>query len=268
MPMDKFIRFERNCVYHLGVAMLEQQAAGLISAGNIAVFSGPTTTDSLDRHSFLAAQNVVRRLRQGYTYVEIGSEVGGTLVPHLLDPTCQRVVSIDLRPDYQPDERGSQFSYVGHSTARMIETLRPLMPATSLAKLATFDADARQVSPAAIAGPADLVLIDGEHTVTAAFSDFMSLLPALSPNAVVLFHDANLVVDAIANIERLLQYECVPFTTYFLPSVVAAIALRGSQVTAGKTFGPIALDRGQFVSLSKRRLREDIAQAVAINAHH
>ena len=248
--------------------MLEQQAANLIAECNIGVFIGPTTTNGDDRRSFLAAQNVARQLHPGYTYVEIGSELGGTLVPHLLDPECRRIISIDLRPQSQPDQRGQRFYYPGATTVKMIETLRPLVPAASMEKLVTFDADARQVSASAIGSPVDLAMIDGEHTTTAAFSDFVSLLPSLSPDAVILFHDSNLVMESIINIERLLQYHCVPFDTYFLPQVVAAIALRGSMALARERFGQLALDRDEFVTQSKRMLFEEIARAVAAGLHY
>jgi hypothetical protein len=75
---------------------------------------------SSDRTSFPRVQRLVRTLQPGYAYLEVGSDFGGSLLPHLLDPACRVAVSVDRRPERQPDERGSDCHYVGNSTARML----------------------------------------------------------------------------------------------------------------------------------------------------
>src|SRR6516162_9870377 len=74
-----------------------------------------------DRTSFLRIQRLVRRLQPGYIYLEIGSDIGASLLPHLLDPSCAMAISIDSRPERQPDERGKDFYYPGNSTVRMLD---------------------------------------------------------------------------------------------------------------------------------------------------
>src|SRR5262245_58730815 len=66
-----------------------------------------------DRRSLLWIQNVVRLADPAYCYLEIGSELGGSLFPHLVDDRCRRVISVDLRVHSQPDERGVRYSYAG-----------------------------------------------------------------------------------------------------------------------------------------------------------
>src|SRR4051794_16482548 len=73
-----------------------------------------------DRRSWLALQHAVRRAPAGYTYLEIGSHLGGSLQQHLVDPRCRRIFSIDKRPLVQPDDRGVVWHYDGNSTARML----------------------------------------------------------------------------------------------------------------------------------------------------
>ena len=67
------------------------------------VFSVLSAASENDRTSFLRLQRLIRTHVQPYTYLEIGSEVGGTLVPYLIDETCKSAVSIDLRPLEVPD---------------------------------------------------------------------------------------------------------------------------------------------------------------------
>ena len=70
------------------------------------VFEGiPSQTSDDDRKSLLALQAGVRSRRKTYTYLEIGSFLGGSLQPHLLDRSCERIYSIDKRCVVAPDDR-------------------------------------------------------------------------------------------------------------------------------------------------------------------
>jgi hypothetical protein len=102
-------------------------------------------------------------------------------------------------------------------------------------------------------------MIDGEHTIVAAFSDVMSLLPAVSENAVISFHDANLVADAIRNLERFFIYTGVKFATVFLPDNVCAIGLRGAADHIATELRPHALDRDRFLVNARHHVFECIA---------
>jgi hypothetical protein len=96
-----------------------------------------------DKRSLLAVQMAVRALRPDYTYLEIGSYLGGSIQPHLLDDKCRRIYSIDKRPSVQPDERGIDYVYRNNSTARMLEGLRQV--STDLDKIVTIDGETRDL---------------------------------------------------------------------------------------------------------------------------
>ena len=135
-----------------------------------------------------------------YLYLELGSHLGGTLVPHLMDQACRLIYSIDKRPASQLDERGVFFDYSDNSTARMLDTLKQAVPRSALPKLITLDKDISDLTDSEIGGKADLVLIDAEHTNVAVFRDFLGSLRFTQPSFIAAFHDADLVCDGLLNI--------------------------------------------------------------------
>ncbi len=65
---------------------------------DMSLFSGiPTISSEGDRLSWLTVQRAVRRAKPDYTYLEIGSFVGGSLQQYYMDPKCRLVYSIDKR---------------------------------------------------------------------------------------------------------------------------------------------------------------------------
>ena len=62
-------------------------------------------TGSDDRRSLLAIHKALREALGTISYLEIGSHLGGSLQAMVADERCRRIVSIDPRPEYQPDER-------------------------------------------------------------------------------------------------------------------------------------------------------------------
>jgi len=234
-------------------------AVARITALDTAVFTIETQTSDRDRMALLRIHCLVRTLRGRYGYLEIGSHLGGTLLPHLLDPLCEAVHSVDPRPSSQPDERGQVFHYDDNSTARMREHLAAAVPPRALLRLTTWERDASDIPAQAYGRTFDLALIDGEHTNVAAFSDFVAILPALERDACIVFHDANLVLDAITNIERLLRYQGTPFVTMILADLVAVICLRAAAEAARAELGPHALDRDTFTSWARNALRAEVA---------
>lgn len=162
-----------------------------------------------DRRSWLAVQRAIRR-PSGYTYLEIGSHLGGSIQQHLVDPYCRRIVSIDRRPLSQPDDRGFVARYEENSTARMLDNLRRVSPEV-VGKIVCFDLDARDVDPARIPEPADFCFIDGEHTHASVLSDFEFCLKVSSPNAAICFHDALVLYRSIAEVMSSLRARGVPF---------------------------------------------------------
>jgi hypothetical protein len=237
----------------------EIKVVNAIEAVDATAFVVESQTSHNDKVSFLRLQRLIRSRLDNYVYSEVGSHLGGTLAPHLADPRCRMAISIDSRPLEHPDAFGRSFVYQGNSTARMVERLKSVLPETCLSKLSTFDLDAAEVCHTEIKARPDLVMIDGEHTIVAAFSDVMSLLPVVSENAVISFHDANLVADAIRNLERFFIYAGIKFATVFLPDNVCAIGLRDAADHIATELRPHALDRDRFLVNARRHVFECIA---------
>lgn len=137
------------------------QALGMIETLDIAVFKVQTHSTLGDRASFLRVQNLVRSILGRYIYLEVGSHVGGSLFPHLIDPACVAALSFDPRPEALPDERAQLIHYPQNSTARMIAVLSKELPPSAMTKLTTFDSDVSAVPPDAAGPRATLAFIDG-----------------------------------------------------------------------------------------------------------
>src|SRR4249920_1321666 len=88
----------------------------------------PSQTTEGDKRSLLACQLAIRSSGTRYHYLEIGSYLGGSLQPHVVDPLCASIVSIDKRPAVHADEDGLPNTYAQNSTSRMLDNLRAISP--------------------------------------------------------------------------------------------------------------------------------------------
>lgn len=181
------------------------------------------STDN-DKRTFLACQFAVRNLIPEYNYLEIGSHRGGSIQPYLLDEQCRTVYSIDKRSLYQPDERGLNYKYPNNSTARMLELLQQVAP---IEKIKTIDGDTRyNIETPQVKEKVHLCLIDAEHTDEAVFSDFKFCLNVLDEKGgAILFHDAPIIYNGIADCVKYLQDNSIEFHAYSLPDAVFAIEI-------------------------------------------
>jgi hypothetical protein len=185
-------------------------------------------TSPRDKRSMLACQAAVRAGADKYVYLEIGSHLGGSLQPYVLDPRCRRIYSIDKRPAAQPDERGEDYVYTDNSTERMMRNLRSLS-VEGATKITCIDADSSEVPTASIDARPDLCFIDGEHTDRAVVRDFAFCRRVVSPNGAILFHDAHIVYLGLDEIVRMLEREGVRFRAYHLPDVMFVIEFGDSR---------------------------------------
>lgn len=182
------------------------------------LFDGiPSQTGHADRRALLAVQRAVARAHGRYAYLEIGSHLGGSLQPHLADPRCTKIYSIDARPLAQPDDRAPGFlaHYEDNSSARMLSLLGA-RGVGDLTKIVCFDSDAAEVEIALIAEPPLIAFIDGEHTRAAVRSDFAFCREAIDPRGAILLHDFSIVYPAIAAIRTTLRREGVPHLAVML----------------------------------------------------
>ena len=176
-------------------------------------------TSQRDRRALLNIQNIVRSFKDSYIYLEIGSHLGGSIQPHLLDRKCRKIFSIDKRPLVQPDVRWEGGDkYPGNSTQRMFDNLRRL--STDLSKITCFDSDASEIDKNTVTPKPDICFIDGEHTNKKVVPDFEFCASVLNKNGVIIFHDAGVVSEGIRSIIDSLRRKKVKFEAVWLPDSI------------------------------------------------
>jgi hypothetical protein len=197
----------------------------LINGLDLSLFDEiPSQSTDEDKRSWLACQSAVRELLPEYKYLEIGSYLGGSIQPHLLDQRCVRIFSIDKRSPSQPDARGFDWNYANNQTERMTENLRRVA-SDQMDKLVTIDGDTREIGANAISEKIDLCLIDGEHTDRAVMSDFRFCLTAIKGTGAIMFDDAQITYNGLADCIDYLEEHSIGFNAYALPSKVFVIEI-------------------------------------------
>lgn len=163
-------------------------------------------TSEEERRTLLAVQRAAARRYGDYTYLEIGSYLGGSLQPHVADARCVRIFSVDPRPDCPPDDRtpGQGVIYEGNSKQRMLNNLAAI-DAKQASKVVCLDCDAKDVPIERISPAPHVAFIDGEHTHAAVMSDFAFCVRVLHRDGVILFHDFGAIHTAILEICRALN---------------------------------------------------------------
>lgn len=203
-----------------------------IDALDVSLFEQvPSQTSSGDRRSLLALQRTVARARGRYSYLEIGSHLGGSIQPYLVDDRCTRIHSIDPRPKQQPDDRkpGYIAHYVDNSSERMLSLLKGIGHG-DLGKIETIESDASAVPPSRITDKPEITFIDGEHTYAASLSDFRFCKQVVSPTGIIVFHDFDIIFPAVAEACRILESEGRRHTPLKLEGGVCAIFLDESLI--------------------------------------
>jgi hypothetical protein len=176
-----------------------------------------------DQRSLLALQCAVRKAKPAYTYLEIGSYMGGSLQPYVVDPKCEKIFSIDPRPRNLPDSRGQQ-AYADNSTEAMLKGLRPI-PGAEVKKIQSLEAGTDTLRPADLPSPPDYCFVDGEHTDEAVLRDARYCLSVVHPDGCIAFHDANLVYGGLDLLVKELAQSGRTFHPYVLPDSVFVIDL-------------------------------------------
>jgi Methyltransferase domain len=211
-----------------------------------------------DKRSWLAIQLAVRNVKRRFVYLEIGSYLGGSIQPYLVDPNCTTIYSIDKRPIAVPDDRGVPCNYENSTTARMIDNLRAIDPLQAM-KIICFEAGVEAVPRAAVVDRPDVCFIDGEHTQQAVLRDFEFCRTVCADDAIIYFHDANVVYRAIAKIMRRLSDEGVRYTAVKLDGLTFAIALGDSTILGHPVVKQLSSDPRQYLRRMRlRRLRERV----------
>ena len=100
-----------------------------------------------DQQSLLALQAAVRARHKQFAYLEIGSYMGGSLQSFVVDPCCQKIISIDPRLNEYADTRGPH-PYPENTTAKMIESLGKI-PGADVRKIQSIEAGTDTIRPEA-----------------------------------------------------------------------------------------------------------------------
>jgi hypothetical protein len=151
-------------------------------------------TSERDRLSLLALHHACHEVHGRFTYLEIGSHLGGSLQVLVADPSCVSIGSIDSRPESAPDVRGVS-SYPGNTTERMLARLAAV-PGADISKVSVIEAETVAIDPEELTAP-QLCLIDGEHTHDAALADARFCRRVVREQGAIVFHDRRLVRSAI-----------------------------------------------------------------------
>ncbi len=213
----------------------------------------PSQTSDNCKRSLLLLQDCVRSSGK-YLYLEIGSHLGGTIQPHYVDPLCKLIYSIDKRSEFQPDELGRLSHYSNNTTERMLRNLSHSYPSIVETKIKTFDSDTCNLDLNEITEEPNFCFIDGEHTNQVVLSDFKFCLQVCHPNAIIAFHDSNLIFKGIKMIKKYLSNNSIQFRGYKLGGSVYAILLNEANGAFGDKLKPISVDENKYFSIAKRKL--------------
>jgi len=95
-----------------------------------------------------------------------------------------------------------------------------------LASRQTIDADTRNgIELSQVTEKIQLCFIDGEHTDEAVLADFKFCLEVLDNAGAVMFHDAPITYNGIANCVEYLELNATRFRTYSLPDMMFVIEI-------------------------------------------
>ena len=173
-------------------------------------FPIPSQTSDEDKVFLLLAIQLLKDQLKSFRYLEIGSFLGGSLAPFLMEDACSSILSIDDRNRNMPDERGALYDYTGVSNDTMIENIHSHKLSTD--KLSVFDGSSNEIPLQE--NKFDFAFIDGEHTDEATFRDFVHVLPLLNNDSIVTFHDSTMIYKAIKMVAILLTQQKVPFQLF------------------------------------------------------
>ena len=197
-------------------------------SADISCYKISSQTSPGDRAALEFIRSFISEQVPSYNYLELGSYLGGSLLPHLLSSSCSNILSVDKRVTSQPDERRvSGYSYQGITTTDLINTLTQHTSDTAcLKKLETHDGVIQDLDPSSIfqryPRGFQLSFIDAEHTNEAVFSDFIHVQKLSSPHSVIMLHDSWMLGSGIQSIVSYLQFLEIPFLFRVIQDSVTA----------------------------------------------
>ena len=140
--------------------------------------------------SLLAVHNAVAARTDGFSYLGIGSHLGGSLQAVIADPRCTRAVSIDPRPQSRPDDRPEQSTcrVSGQQHRANVEAASKTCRGLNCPSWRPSKRAARTSRRGNFSRP-DFCFVDGEHTYRAALRDARFCRTVMHGAGVLAFHD-------------------------------------------------------------------------------
>jgi hypothetical protein len=199
-------------------------------------------TSREDKTSLLRCQAATRELNRHYCYLEIGSYLGGSILPHLRDSACAAIYSIDRRARRQPDSRGYTVKYPADSKERMLDGLRAAAP-EGFQKLICIESDTRNLDPSRVARHPHLCFIDGEHTDEAVIADSKFCLQVMrGAEGALVFHDTLIVYNGLWTVLQDLSSEGRDFHAYNLPDILLVVEIGDFPLHRDPLIAPLLLN--------------------------
>ena len=149
-------------------------------------------TSDIDKLFLLKTIKLINSTIKNYKYLEIGSFLGGSLTPFIMDKKCTKILSIDERNKKLSDERSERWDYKKITEKTMINNLKKHN--LIINKVQTFNGDIKNYFSK---DKYNLIFIDGVHTDQNCFSDFLHGLDLIDKNSIIIFHDTGIIFKAI-----------------------------------------------------------------------
>jgi hypothetical protein len=194
-----------------------------------------------DKKSLLACQKGVRELLPEYTYLEIGSYMGGSLQPYVQDTHCRRIYSVDKRPPIAPDVSGFDRKYKNNTTETMLNNLREVS-VEGTEKVICLEGDVNDIDPGRVEEKPQLCFVDGEHTDEAAMRDFKFCLEVMADNGAVMFHDSAIIYNALWDIIDIVKQKGIKFRAYNIADYVFVLELGDFPLHQSESIREMLLD--------------------------
>lgn len=180
-----------------------------------------TTPD--DRRSLLALQTALGERLERFVWLEIGSYLGGSLQPLVVDPRCVKVISIDPRLRVVPDDRPwlGEWDYGPENTTDVMLAGLSRISDADVTKVEPIEMTTSDIQIENLDRP-NFCFVDGEHTRTAVSQDARFCHAAMGGKGVIAFHDFRAVDAGIGDFLRVLRD---PYMAYLLPTSVFVVEI-------------------------------------------
>ncbi len=159
-------------------------------------------TSNEDKVVLLKLKEIMRSLNK-YSYLEIGTYLGGSMTPFINDNKCEKILSVDDRERATPDDRGNKINYLNVKEDDVKNKLKEHN--LNIEKVEFFNGSMNDI--ALDKKNFDLCFIDAEHTDTACFRDFIYAMKIIKDDSIIVLHDSHIIYKALIMINELLISE-------------------------------------------------------------